>query len=312
MTSSLERNLFSDEYLRQIHMWARGHGLTGKDVKIAILDTGIIRETEFLRDAIEQIPGTEQWRLNTTTESTDLVGTHGTEVASLIRLIAPDAKIFDVKAACIATRTLDDFLLGALEECVNTIKPDIVNVSLGIHHRAGCEGYCRLCRMVNYVADQGIIVVASAGNRGRSGPTACPGNASGAISVGGATYVATESGYKIKVADMSSWSWIDGKPNLVAPFDIPVKVRYYLLVPTWIEITVDETHLGTSYSAPFVTGAIALLLQQKYNAKNPAKFASDVEAAIVASASPLNGVPKASQGTGIIDLPKASSPFGLV
>jgi subtilisin family serine protease len=310
MVSQQDRNLFNDEYIRQIRLWAKTNNLTGKNVKIAVLDTGIIRETKFLHDAIVQIPSTTQWRLNATTESIDLVGTHGTEVACLIHLVAPDAKIFDVKTACVATRTQEDFLEAALEDCVERIKPDIVNISLGMHRPEGCDGYCRLCKMVDFAADHGIIVVASAGNRGRSGPTACPSNARGAISVGGATYGVKGSETQIVVSEVSSWSWREGKPDLIAPSDIPVKVRFYLLVPTWVEIEVDETHLGTSYASPFASGLIALILELRQQVADPVKFASDTKATVLAGALHLDGFPKVAQGNGLIDITKANVPRG--
>jgi subtilisin family serine protease len=176
---------------------------------------------------------------------------------------------------------------------------------------AGCNGSCPIDLVVNDVADKGIIVVASAGNRGTAGPIACPANAAGAIAVGGATYKKSGSSVKVEVADVSSWSWREGKPELVAPSDIPVRVRYYFAMPTWVEITVDEAHLGTSYAAPFVTGALALLLQNKKLRRNSIKSVSDVKAALMGSAEPIKGYSKRAQGNGLINLPGAAAILGV-
>jgi len=305
------RNLFYDLYMKQVHMWAKEKGLTGKGVKIAVLDTGIIRQTEFLRKCVSRLPGSRLWRRNTTDESNDAVGTHGTEVALLIHLIAPEAIVYDLKTACVTGRTLDQYVIDALDCCVETVKPDIINISLGVHRPAGCNGLCDIDEVVNDVADQGILVVASAGNRGQAGPIACPANAAGAIAVGGASYKKISSGYDMQVADISSWSWRPGKPELLAPSDIPVRVRYYYNLPAWMEITVDEAHLGTSYAAPYVSGALALLLQLKSRSRNPDRFASDVKSAMVASAKPIRGFPKLAQGNGVIDISGAASILGV-
>ena len=302
-----QRNLFQDLYMRQIHLWAREKNLTGKGVSIAVIDSGIIRQAELLKGNVAKIPGTSKWRENTTDESDRFVGTHGTEVACLIRMIAPDARIYDLKAVCVAGRTLDHYLIDALYKCMTEIKPDIINISLGKHRQAGCDGTCYIDKVVDLVADSGIIIVASAGNRGQQGPLACPGSARGALTVGGATYKKEKARYVPTVAPVSSWSYREGKPNLVAPSDIPVRVRYTMLMPTWAEITVDEAHLGTSYAAPFLSGGIALLLQKKSKVKDPVRFASDVKAAVVASCDRIKGFPRIAQGNGLVNLPATNT-----
>jgi serine protease AprX len=315
MPISQERNLFYDLYLKQIHLWAREHGLTGKNVKVAVVDTGIISETEYLKDTIIPIPGTTDIRLNTTEEGSTYVGTHGTEMACLIHIIAPDAKIYDVKALSVTGRTLDQHILSAIGRCISEIHPDIMNLSLGVHRDLGCDGYCMVDRIVNLAADSGIITVASAGNRGASGPIACPGNAEGALTVGGVTYKEDGGTQKLDVADFSSWSTDPnkGKPDIVAPSDIPVRVRYHLLLPSVrpLEITIDEPHKGTSYSSPFASGVMALLLERKNESNDPRRFPGDARAALVASADVIPDIPKEAQGNGLLNLPKAASVLGL-
>jgi len=293
--------------MKQIHLWAREKNLTGKGVSVAVIDSGIRRQVEILKNSITKIPNTSKWRENTTEEPDKYIGTHGTEVACLIHMIAPDARIYDIKAVSVVGRTLDQYLIAALIKCMNDIKPDIINISLGKHRPAGCDGSCPVDRVVDLVADSGIIIVAGAGNRGEQGPMACPGNARGALTVGGATYRKEGSHFVQTVAPVSSWSNRLGKPDLIAPSDIPVRIRYNILMPTWVEITVDEAHLGTSYSAPFVSGGLALLLQKKKKAKNQAKFANDVKAAVIASSEQVKGFPREAQGNGLINLPSANS-----
>jgi len=303
MTFLKQRNLFQDLYMRQIHLWAREKNLTGKGVTVAVIDSGLIRQAELLRGRVAKIPNTSKWRENATDEPDRYVGTHGTEIASLISMIAPDARLYDIKATCVVGRTLDHFLIDALIKCMREIRPDVINISLGKHRQAGCNGTCPIDKVVDLVADSGITIITSAGNRGEQGPLACPGNARGALTVGGATYKKEGSKYEPTIAPVSSWSGRQGKPDLIAPSDIPVRVRYNILMPTWVEITVDEGHLGTSYAAPFVTGAIALLLQKKRKARDPKKFASDARAALVATCDRINGFPPIAQGNGLINLP---------
>lgn len=312
-----ERNLFADLYLKHVHLWAREEGnLTGKNVSVAIVDTGVIRKTEFLRNAVRPIPGTEEHRVNTTDEDSRYVGTHGTEMACLIHMLAPDALIYDVKALSVTTRTLDQHILSGINWCISEIRPDIINLSLGIHRELGCSGYCMPCRIVNAAADSGIVVVSSAGNRGPQGPIACPGNAEGSLTVGGATYKEEDGNIRTSVADFSSWSTglSRGKPDIVAPSEVPCRVRYHLLLPaqTPLEITVDEPHKGTSYSAPYTTVVMALLMEKKAESQYGERFAENARAALVAAADEIPETPQEAQGNGLINLPKTASILGLV
>ncbi len=302
--------LFSDLYIRQILLWAReDNKLTGKNVTIAVIDTGIIQNAEELRGCIVNIPGVDRSVFNTTNEPDHYVGTHGTEVAILIHLIAPDAKIYDIKAGCAASGAQEMYLLPAVARCIDDIKPDIINISMGVHRP--CNGSCKLDDIVNLAVDHNIPVVAAAGNRGKGGPIACPGNARGAITVGGAEKIRTESGHKIQISEISSWSYASGKPDIVAPSDIPVRTRYLYKLPHSVELTVDDTHRGTSYAAPFVTGALALLLQKKDESKDPINFIRNAQTALLASADKIDA-PVEAQGNCLINFPRAARTLGVV
>jgi subtilisin family serine protease len=87
-----QRNLFQDLYMKQIHLWAREKNLTGKGVSVAVIDSGIRRQVEILKNSIAKIPNTSKWRENTTEELDKYIGTHGTEVACLINEVFPYLK----------------------------------------------------------------------------------------------------------------------------------------------------------------------------------------------------------------------------
>lgn len=215
--------------------------LTGKGIKISVVDTGIDTGHVDLRIA----GGTSV--VSYTTSYNDDNG-HGTHVTGIIGAlnnnvgtvgVAPDADIYAVKV-------LDETGAGFLSDIIKGIdwsitnKMDIINLSLGSE-----EPSLSLQSIVKKAYDNGILVVASSGNSGSS-PTLntmnYPAQYNSVISVG-----AVDS--SLKVANFSS-----SGPTL------ETTAPGVNILSTYKENSY-EILSGTSMAAPYVTGNLALIKQ---------------------------------------------------
>ncbi len=139
-------------------------GNTGKGIKIGILDTGIDYDHP---DLSKNYKGGYNF-IDNNTDAKDHNG-HGTHVAGIIAAldndigivgVAPDAYIYSVRILdYAATGTASDITAG-LEWCLlNNMQ--IVNMSLG-----ACEDSISVKRVIDILYDQGILLIAAAGNSG--------------------------------------------------------------------------------------------------------------------------------------------------
>jgi len=135
------------------------------------------------------------------------------------------------------------------------------------------DGTDPLSREVNYLVENGIVVVTAAGNKGPNFQTiGAPGAAESGITVG-----------KTNDRDQVSWDssrgpTVDGrlKPDCVAP-----GARIMAASPLQLRRGSYATFDCTSYAVPHVTGALVLL-----NQAFPDVAASDMKRAIMAGCDP--------------------------
>lgn len=136
----------------------RADGLTGKGVKVAVIDSGVDAEHSGFNGQVTK----QMWFRSGSPLTED---DHGTHVAGTIHMMAPDAEIYDF-------RVFGDeggFDVGAaistsiFEACFDGV--DIINMSLG-----GRWPSNEIRAAVQYAHSKGIIVVCAAGNEGDANP----------------------------------------------------------------------------------------------------------------------------------------------
>lgn len=158
-------------------------GFYGKDIKIAVIDTGVDSGHPDLRDKI--IGGYDFIENENTVQDID---GHGTEVAGIIaangkmRGVAPEAKILAYRVSDTGNSVSSDLIVKAIQKAIED-DVDIINLSLGVNRTND-----RIEDAINDAVEAGIVVVAAAGNSGPDLRTiGSPGKDPHAITVG-ATY----------------------------------------------------------------------------------------------------------------------------
>ncbi|TCC50131.1 hypothetical protein E0H75_17785 [Kribbella capetownensis] len=270
-------------------------GDTGKGVSVAVLDTGVDATHPDLAD---RIAGTKNF---TDQPPGDTVG-HGTHVASTIagtgaasdgkyRGVAPDAKLYAGKV-CPSRQCSDSAILAGMEWAATELHATVVNISIGAPDSPELDP---LEEAVNRLTQEtGTLFVIAAGNSGPGvSSLESPGSAEAALTVGAVDK-------QDQLADLSSRGprLGDGgtKPDVVAPGVNIVAAR--------ANSEGGERYVamdGTSMATPHATGSVALLAQQ-----HPDWEAADFKAAMMASAKHLDGLTPYEQGTGRIDVGRAT------
>ncbi|GEM_PF-2216602 len=256
-------------------VWTRTRG-TG--VVIAVIDTGLLYDHEDIRDnvwvnALERdgIAGVDDdgdgfvddmrgWDfVENDNDPLDLRG-HGTFVAGIAAAtgnnskgiigVAPGAKIMPV-------RVLDENGGGTFEAVAAGIRyaafagADVINLSLGAFD-LDINSYTLMQDAVDYARSFGAVVVAAAGNYGGNVDDFSPANLNGVLAIGA----------------VSAW---DERPQfsnfgsdlfLMAPGSQVLSLGSASAHVGFREFDGYYTASGTSASAPFVSGAIALILEQ--------------------------------------------------
>ena len=269
-------------------------GLTGKGVRVAVLDGGVDGDHPDLR-------GKEVAERNFTDDpdATDLTG-HGTHVAATIaggnrtyRGVAPDARILDGKV-CGGNGCPESAILAGVQWAVDE-RADIVNLSLGGYDSPGVDP---LEDAINQLtAKTGTLFVVAAGNGGRSKSIDSPGSADAALTVGAVRH-------DDDLAHFSSRGPRSGdgavKPDITAP---GLNIVAAKAAEGTLGTPVGRRHAalsGTSMATPHVAGAAALLAQ-----RHPDWTGDRLKAVLMASAKPNPGLSVFAQGAGRVDLARA-------
>ena len=151
----------------------------------------------------------------------------------------------------------------------NPYPADIINLSLG-----GTGGSCPSDyeSLVTQLTSMGVLVVASAGNE--SGPVDIPGNCPGVLAVAGLRNVGTKVGYSSLGPEVGIGAPAGNCVNITAGSpclrSIDTTVNEGLTTPSANGYTDQtNTNLGTSFSAPIVSGIAALMRAANANLTPP-------------------------------------------
>jgi serine protease AprX len=264
--------------------------VTGKGIGVAVLDSGISPHA-----ALKNVVASVNF-VSGSGGTADLFG-HGTHVAGIIGGsttnvtnlyaggIAPEANIINVRVlGPDGTGSTSDVIAGMEWVIANRARYNIrvINLSLG-HPVTEPSATDPLCEEVEKATALGIVVVAAAGNSGKSadgrtilGGIASPGNSPFAITVGSLNTWQTPGRADDSVTTYSSRGPtrfdLAVKPDIVAPGNKVVSLEatgsYLASNYSALHVAGSGTNAymkmsGTSMATPMVSGAVALLLQGK-------------------------------------------------
>jgi serine protease AprX len=308
-------------------------GVDGTGVTVAVIDSGINASHDDLADAVTGLPRVARFVdfVNNATAPYDDYG-HGTHVAGIIAGngadsggarsgIAPSAQlaVFKVLDGSGSGRISD--VIAAFDYIVShrtELNIRIVNLSVatGVYESYNSDP---LTLAAKQAVDAGIVVVASAGNAGRSqqgqtqyGGITAPGNAPWVLTVGASSHMGTIDRSDDTVAAFSSRgpTAIDrgAKPDLVAPgvgiesTTSPNSTLYNTKTPYLLPGTTPTSYMpylslsGTSQAAPVVAGTVALMLQA-----NPSLTPNAVKALLQYTAQVYPGYDPMTEGAGFLN-----------
>ncbi len=234
-------------------------GYSGKDVVVAVLDTGVDVMHPDLQNKVlcfrDYVNGKE------TCYDDNGHGTHiagiicgmGANCAGKYSGIAPGAKIISLKVLDKNGNGTTENVLKALEfvkKNAKTYHVRILNFSIGYLPGAGNREQEQLIHMLEELWDLGIVVITAAGNNGPGENTVTvPGISRKLITVG------SMDDQKTRYSGKGPTGCCIVKPEVLAPGTE--------IVSTKNDHSGYLAKTGTSMSAPIVCGAVALLMEKK-------------------------------------------------
>lgn len=260
---------------------------TGKDIGVCFLDTGISDHPDF-KGRIQMFV---DFISNKKIPYDD--NGHGTHVAGILcgDGSASGGKYKGVAPGCriIAVKVLDRMGNGNKEDVLRAFqwilknyqkyRIRIVNISVGTIYRTWCDHHL-LSQGVEELWDQGLVVVAAAGNQGpKPGSITAPGSSKKVITVGSSDMLIGSAG----VSGRGPTFECVCKPDLVAPGN---------RITSCLPGGGYGIKSGTSMSTPFISGAIARMME-----KDPLLTNVEIKMMLRDSTDDM-GLPRNQQGWG--------------
>ena len=292
LTAEQQENLIKSFPMGDL-VWRMGaqdlwrQGLTGKGVKVAVIDMGIAEHPEL--DGL--VKGRSKFIAD---RGKAAVGFHGTHVAGIIHALAPDAELrgytvfqnIDGNAAL--AEASGESLIDAIHRAVKDGN-QLINMSMAGPHGPSDE----TARVVEMYASQGVVFLIAAGNaRNSEGGIGAPSSAPSAITVGALNSAG-------RMADFSSFGERFDSRKLVAV------IKDVFLVPgTNIVSTLPASPFtfgkksepeygalsGTSMATPGLAGITALLVQEVQRMRvvpGPLETAQSLKSALALGSTPM-------------------------
>ncbi|HEX7303147.1 S8 family peptidase [Lentzea sp.] len=266
---------------------AHERGITGKGIKVAVVDTGVDEKHPDL--AGQQVA---EKNFTTDPDNTDNIG-HGTHVGATVAShgaqyggVAPGAQLLDAKV-CTARGCQDSAVIEGMRWAVEQ-GARVVNMSLSGPDTPEVDPVEQA--VDELTAQYGALFVIGAGNSGSPGTVGSPSTAEAALSVGAVDrddQLASFSSKGPRAGDSGL------KPEVTAP---GVGIVAAAAGTNGGHVAAS----GTSMATPHVAGAAALLRQE-----HPEWTPAQVKSALTTTAKPTAGVSAFDQGAGRIDVSKA-------
>jgi serine protease AprX len=307
-------------------MWDAGY--TGQGVDVAVIDSGVV-PVKGLDDPGKVVYGPDlTMETNGAARQKDTYG-HGTHMSGIIAGrdleakgrttsgdttnfvgMAPDARIVSVKVADAKGQTDVSQAIAAIDWVVqnrnkNGLNIRVLNMSFGTD---GVQDY--VLDPLAFAAEQawhkGIVVVVAVGNEGfGTGKVNNPAYDPYLIAVGSNTANGTATTADDVVSAFSNDGDGTRNPDVVAPGEQVVSLRS---AGSYLDRTYPQARIGerlfrgsgTSQAAAVVSGAAALLVQQR-----PTATPDQIKALLTGTANTIPNATAAQQGSGVIDLAEA-------
>jgi len=280
-------------------------GRQGAGVGIAVLDTGVDHTRSAFGSCTAPGLPAATCRVVATYEAASNdnaldAGGHGTEVAMTALAVAPKANIIAVDVFNGASAFSSDVLAGInwVISQRSTYNIGVINLSLGdgVEHATACGTTDAFYAGVRNARNAGISVVASSGNEGYSAGISSPACVAQALATGavydanvGAMgwYVNKYNASTGTVTSSTCWDNTTTADQVTCFSDSGLTLD--VLAPGAM-VTLDGSSVaGTSFSAPLVSGALAVLKSQF-----PTETAAQLEARITSTGKaiidPRNGL----------------------
>ena len=292
---------------------SNGNNLTGRNISIAIIDTGIDYTHPDLGGCLGascRVKGGYDFA-NGDSDPMDDHG-HGTHVAATaagngtLLGVAPQANMYGYKVLSSGGWGYWSWVISGIDRSTDPnndgVFSDHVNISSMSLGGSGNEDDL-IAQAIDRGVDRGVIFVVAAGNSGSAeGAVGTPASARKAITVA----ASDKSDLIAYFSSRGPTPKFNLKPDLTAP-GVNICAAQW---DSWLNSRrcVDDRHIsisGTSMATPHVSGAAALLLQ-----KNPTWSPEKVKSALMLTSKDL-GYNAWTQGSGRINVSKALSPLFL-